>query len=202
MFHHANFDLLFLAQAGFKINPPYFDTQIFYHLMNPNESSKLKDLGLKELEWNKVTNIKDIVVTKEPGRWKEQYLKIGCKNTKGYGWVRKTSLKIYLAQDVKLTRQLYYKALTKGVTNYYNDIERPLIDVILKMELRGMKIDKRQCMELLAKWSEELQGSEEYFTNLSINPRSSKQVSEYITSGHLERYQKRVHFQNAHSKTN
>ena len=180
VFHHANFDLLFLNRNGYKTVEPYFDTKIFYHLIDPYSPNGLKDLGHSILG-KPVTRLENILDSKEPkGRWKDKYTMIGTSNSKGYGWVRTTSLLTYLRQDVSLTRHLYYHALTLGIPKYYYQLEQSLIQVILDMELRGIKIDKAECDLLSINWKEKLDSLEEYFKDLGINPRSPLQVRRYL----------------------
>ena len=176
VFHHANFDLLFLNLNGFKTCPQYFDTQLYFHIQDPYSSSKLKDLGESILKME-VKRLNEIIQTKEePG-----LIKIGCKNTRGYGYVKKEVLESYLRQDVSLTRDLYRYIEKKGITDYYARIEQPIIQPILEMELRGLKIDSKKLKILDFKLSKEIKTLERYFALKQINPRSPVKVREYIS---------------------
>src|SRR3990167_408742 len=157
VFHNANFDLLFLNRAGIKTLPPYFDTQIYWHLDNPHRSSKLKDLG-EELLKEKVTRFKEVIGT-------------GHKK-KPISDVNKDTLEQYLKQDVELTIKLHLLALTRGISEYYRVMELPLIQLVLDAELHGIIINKDKLTELTESYGEITARYEEKFKKINLNPRS------------------------------
>lgn len=172
-FHHANFDLLWLNLNGYPTLEPYFDTHIYHHLLSPLEPSGLKELTKKLLR-KRVTTLKEICEHKDPER--SDYIKIGMDNTKGYGWVRKDKLEQYLTEDVENTASLTDLAFEKGIPEYYWKYEQPLIQIILDMELNGMRVDTNELKFLYSTYRREAQELEEYFKVKDINPRSSVQV--------------------------
>ena len=173
--HNINFDLLFLNQNGFKTKGPYFDTRIFFKILDPYAKSGLKDLGLHHKFIATALRLEDICVYKDKG----DAIKIGCDNHQGYGYVDAVTFEKYLTQDIELTRNLYKKAIEIGISDYYKNIEQPLIKNILDIELRGIKIDKLKCESLYLDVSKELFIYEKYFEDLKLNPRSPKQIREY-----------------------
>src|SRR3990167_10511032 len=164
--HNANFDLLFLARNGLSAIPPYFDTNLYFHYMNPNESSSLKTLGEKTLGVS-VIRFEDLLGA---GR-----------NRKKMTDLSKEEITPYLTQDIELTESLYVMAKDIGVPSYLKEIEFPLIDVILDMELRGFKVNKSVMMGLCNEYSQECRELESYFNSININPRSPKQLSKYLS---------------------
>ena len=174
--HNINFDLLFCHYALIHfVNCEYFDTQIYWHMIEPNQSSRLKDLG-ERLLGRKAVRISDFIQPKEKKGW----VKIGYNTEKGFGYADPLVLKDYLKQDVELTRDLYKLAVKNGIPHYYKEIEQPLIKIIFDMEKRGMNVDLNKANKLLETFKKEQILLEGYFTNLGVNTRSPKQVSKFI----------------------
>lgn len=173
--HNINFDLLFLNKSSLWTKGPYFCTQIYWHLIEPTKSSALKDLAERLLRV-KVKRLEDIVSSKEFSG----SIKIGCPNSKGFGWINLDNLKEYQAQDVELTKGLYKLALQNGISNYYKKIEQPLIEILLKMQLNGIKINVAQLSRLRHNYKVELGRYDNIFSSMGLNPRSPKQVGEAI----------------------
>ncbi|MEK6880495.1 MAG: hypothetical protein AABY22_12840, partial [Nanoarchaeota archaeon] len=141
------------------------------------KSVALKDLGLRYSFIKTSLLLKNLVKQKDIDN---TLVKIGCDNTKGYGFIEPQVLEKYLTQDVELTRKLYNKALEIGIPEYYMKIDQKLIEPILKMELNGFKIDSDKLKILQQDLMIEIEKLGSYFKELNINPRSTKQIGKYM----------------------
>ena len=97
--------------------------------------------------------------------------------------VPKDVLNKYAAGDAGLTLALFdllRAKLPKSMEYLYN-IELQQVPILLRMEQAGMQVDKARAEELLAKWTEEAEGVEEWLKDYGIeNPRSSVQKEEKL----------------------
>ena len=88
----------------------------------------------------------------------------------------------YLANDLVITNRVYksqreYFKTDKEQLELYFMIDEPMISILSKMSLRGIRID----VERMIAWSEEVERKiEEYSKHISFNPRSPQQVKDYL----------------------
>ena len=127
--HNAKFDMMALAEIGINVVGLSFDTMIAAHLLGE------KALALKALAFSKLgiemTPITDLIGT---GSKQIPMSEVGIKKTADYS-----------GADADMTFRLagmFKQELDKqGLTKLFNDVEMPLVPVLLLMERNGIAVD-------------------------------------------------------------
>jgi len=177
--HNAKFDLHVLSNAGIEISRSIDDTMIMAELLTTAEDQKV---GLKALSQR---------VLSEP---MQEYKQV----VEGYADFRDVPLEIaarYATHDVVQTyklyqifaRQLHEK---KELFDLYEKIERPLIQLLCKMEragilldtkfLKNVAIDVMSAIQVVDAKIQSYLDSVGYEGAASFNPLSPKQVGEVL----------------------
>jgi DNA polymerase-1 len=140
--HNAKFDMEALDQCGIKVGGLTFDTMIAAHLIGEN-SLALKSLAFARLGIE-MTPISELV-----GKGAKQ-IDMSRVDIKVAG--------MYSCADADMTFRLAtlleYQLAERGQIKLFNDVEVPLIPVLLDMEINGMAVDT----SVLGKMSEQLGG--------------------------------------------
>jgi DNA polymerase I-like protein with 3'-5' exonuclease and polymerase domains len=171
IFHHFAFDGLVLSNIGITFNHAPHDTLLISHLINENISHSLKKLTKHYLKYDMLKY--------------EDVCGVGRKQIH-FSEVQDKELAIqYAEDDVKYTLQLFnllYPKLNNNMKKAYDNIERPLLLVVLDMHLTGVpvnssKIDlvKSTCVKQRDFYKAKL---EHYMSDVNLN--SSKQLREYF----------------------
>jgi DNA polymerase-1 len=136
MAHNAKFDMEVLGESGINVNGLTTDTMISAHLMGE------KALGLKALAFNKLgvemTPIDNLI-----GKGAKQISmdKVNIKEAADYA-----------AADADMTYRLsavFDKEMEKqGLKKLYQDVEIPLIPVLMEMERNGVAVDVEMLKEM------------------------------------------------------
>lgn len=171
--HNYSFDARVLFLAGYKLKHLPHDTLIISHLLNENESHKLKELVKKYCKYTMLT-YKEVCGT-------------GKKWISFADLTDESIIDEYAGDDAKFTLYLFnilYPKLLKNkdLKECYENIERPLLKVVADMHNHGVPIQKHQiqqielfCRGKKDKYKEKL----EYYMN-DVNINSSKQLREYF----------------------
>ena len=133
--HNLKFDLSILTQNGFVVPKSVADTLLMAHLVWPLEKLSLKDLALTQLQEDR-PHFEDVVQKGED-----------------FSGVRLDKALEYAAADADNTYCLYQKLKPEldkdsGIKNLLNDIEMPLMPILLTMENQGIQIDPKQFADL------------------------------------------------------
>ncbi|MFC1574114.1 DNA polymerase I [Candidatus Latescibacterota bacterium] len=129
--HNAKYDAIILRRNGFTLSPFEFDTMLAAYLIEPG----IRGYGLAKLS--------------------EQYLNRGMqsiteligkgKNQRSFAEVDIESAARYSGDDADVTLQLrniFAPRLEKdGLSGLFNDVEMPLMEVLMDMEMRGVCLD-------------------------------------------------------------
>lgn len=178
--HNLPFDISFLKKSGVNIVGPYYDTYIAYANKYPFKSHRLKDILKNEMGW-KTVELEDIC-------WKE--VEVRKVSKRGKVIIRKKKVKIntsevdrnvlesYNKQDVNGTYELY--KLLGDPTEWVENIEFPIIDIVAMMESSGMYLNRRMLLELEEKYCNELGEIRALYPEINLN--SSKQLREKLVS--------------------
>lgn len=139
---NIKYDALILKRHGIELKGIGFDTMIAAHLLSPDARSyKIDILALEHLNYRMVP-IEDLIGT---GR-----------NQITMDQVELDRTSFYAIEDADIAWQLYSifkdKIEENGINKFYNDIELPMIDIVMEMEFNGSFVDKK----MLNKMSEEL----------------------------------------------
>lgn len=166
--HNAKFEYKRLRENGIELH--YFeDTKGLAYVLG-KDSTHLKDLASSEL-----------------GLHPTEYSEVAADNAANADEQRDAMIDNYEygAADADNTRRLYFKlkreAEAEGVLHVYEDIERPLIPVLARMEERGIGVDtkraKRLSVELSAKRSEALAVAREFMGDINFNSSDQKSAA-------------------------
>lgn len=139
--HNANYDLVILENAGLHVNGVKADTMIAAHLLNE------RDLHLKSLVLGKL-NYEMTTIDKLIGTGKKQ---------KSMADLDIPLVSEYAAADADYTGQLWRhlepQIHVMNQTKIFEEIEMPLVPVLVRMQISGITLDTAHLAEL----SKELQ---------------------------------------------
>ncbi len=166
---NIKFDLLILAQYGLKVKGPIFDTMIAHYLIQPEIRHNLDYLSELYLNYKKVPT--------------EQLIGKKGKNQKTMRQVEPQEIVDYACEDADITFQLkapLAKELEESeLYKLFNEIEMPLLSVLLEMELNGVKIDSNSLNNSAQALSNEIDQLEKDIQELAgeeFNVSSPKQL--------------------------
>lgn len=136
---NIKYDMTVLARHGLSLNAVTFDTMIAAYLVNPTGSRSLDALSLEHLGHKTIT-FKELV-----GTGKKQKL---------FSEVPLDQATNYAAEDADVTYRLVVplkqKLQENNQENLFASIEMPLVGVLTRMELHGVKIDE-DCLNKISK---------------------------------------------------
>ncbi len=170
--HNANFDMMVLMQAGIQINNPKFDTMIAANLCGHNRIG-LKDLAL-ELYRAEMTPITDLIGT---GRKQITMSEVDIDVAGPYA-----------AADADFTYRLWrhFEGELDGhnARSVLQEIEMPLLPVIVEMQRTGMVVETDVLKRFSAALGEEIAQIKQVANNLvggrEFNIASNRQVGEIL----------------------
>ena len=170
--HNMKYDWQFFAKEGIE-TAPCDDTMLMSYVLDGASHSHSMD-NLSEL-YLKHTPIKFNEVA---GKGKSQvtFDKVAIKEALDYA-----------AEDADITLRLYHvlkpRLPREKMVRVYEDIERPLIPIIAKMELEGVKVDPKALHEMSEEFGKKLAALETEIFDLAGHPfniASPKQVGEIL----------------------
>ncbi len=127
---NIKFDALVLSGYGIKLHGPIFDTMVAHYLIQPELRHNLDFLSEIYLGYKKIATSELIGKGKYQTTMRSVDLEV---------------VKEYACEDADFTLQLkplLAKELEAGnVTRLFEEVEMPLLKVLIEMELSGMKID-------------------------------------------------------------
>ena len=128
---NIKFDALILRNHGLKVSGLNFDTLLAAHLINPDSRNlKLESLSFDHLNYRMVP-IEDLI-----GKGRNQI---------SMGEVELEKITFYASEDADIALQLthiFEKKLKKqNLDKFFNEIEMPLLPVLLELEYNGMFVD-------------------------------------------------------------
>lgn len=144
--HNIKFDYEVFKGNGYHLRGIIFDTMIAAYLINPNaRAQRLDELAFTELGIE-MTKIEELI-----GKGKGQIT---------FDLVSTDEASLYACEDADVTLRLYHHLssdLDKGGFNeLMGKIESPLIEVLAKMELAGVKVDIALLSSLSEKFGKRL----------------------------------------------
>ncbi|MEN3041475.1 MAG: DNA polymerase I [Bacteroidia bacterium] len=170
--HNLKYDWVVLAQHGIEMKEPFFDTLLADYLLDPERPHSLEDVARRELDLHKAHSYGDLFV--------------GLK-TRDIRQVPIEKLAAYACQDADLALRLHKvleeKLTAKNLRKLYEEVEGPLLSLLAKMELRGVRIDEAYLHRLNAEYEQELAALEAEAHRLAgetFNINSTKQLSELL----------------------
>jgi len=170
--HNIKYDLLILQRYGVRITPVE-DSMLLSYILHAGEHGQGMDelaeryLGYKPISYDEVTG-----TGKNRLRFDEVDLDKACA---------------YAAEDADITLRLYeyFKPLVfaEKLLTLYETMERPLIQVLARMESTGIKVDLAQLSALSADFASRMQEYEQEIYQLAghhFNVGSPKQLGEVL----------------------
>lgn len=166
------YDLAILKRHGFEINNIDFDTMIASYLLNPAGPHNLDDLSQQHLD-HRTIRYEDVT-----GKGAKQI---------PFAEVPLEAARDYACEDADCTRQLaeiFLPQLKKeGLFDLFKNLEMPLMEVLLKMEMIGVKVDASLLKELSHDFEGRLKKLEEKIVEMAKGPfniNSPKQLGEVL----------------------
>lgn len=171
--HNIKFDVKVLRERGIKTKGIYFDTMIASYLLNPGtRQHNLDALAFTELGFEKIS--------------KENLLGTG-KNKESFDQVSVEKLSNYSCEDADFTNRLANKLLPeikkRKLDKLFFEIEMPLVEVLVDMELLGIKIDSKYLLKISQKLHykiDELQKEIYKQAGTEFNINSTQQLREVL----------------------
>lgn len=170
---NIKYDILVLHKYGIEIKGPVFDTMIAHYLIQPELKHNLDELAIQYLNYDTV---------------KTEAL-IGKKGKKQLSMrdIEVDKVKDYAAEDADITFRLK-PFLEKGlkhekIESLFYDLEMPLLKVLVKMEVEGVKLDKEALAAYSTKLGSLIDKLEKEIINMAgmqFNVASPKQVGEVL----------------------
>lgn len=141
--HNVKYDLTVFKWYGVEFAGQFFDTMLAHYLIDPEGRRNMDSLSAQYLGYAPV-QIEDLIGKKG-------------KNQLNMSEVEVEKVKEYAVEDADITLQLknaFTPLITKRkVEKVFNEVETPLVKVLLDMEYEGVRIDKN----FLNEYSKELE---------------------------------------------
>ena len=192
---NLKFDLKILSRYGVISQGPYWDTMIAHYLINPEQRHGLDYVAQAYLGY-KPMPIEDLIGT----RGKKQLT---------MGQINSEKVLPYAAEDADVTLRLYEALKPEIEANddlrrLFYDMEMPLMEVLLKMEQEGVKLDALLLKNVVAEMEDNLGTLEQEIHNCAGEPfniGSPKEVGEVLFD-HLKLVEKPAKTPSGQYRTN
>ncbi|MGE0172022.1 MAG: DNA polymerase I [Oligoflexales bacterium] len=170
--HNMKFDVAMLHNAGLDVSQPYFDTMVASYLVDPNTKGHSLDYCcLKWFRYQKIA-IDKLLTNKKTGSMLDVPL---------------PQLSQYACEDADFTFRLFLVLREQisqlGLTRVFEDIEMPLIPVLLEMEKTGVYIDTsflEAMSQKLGTYADSLQKEIYELGQTEFNINSPKQLQHVL----------------------
>lgn len=165
---NLNYDLTILRRLGFEVRGVGFDTMIASYVIDPSGSHGLDAMASLHLDHDTIKYAD--VVGKGAGQM-------------NFTEVEPESARDYACEDADVALRLAgifkKKIEEEGLSELYYDVEMPLIDVLVDMQLAGMKLDRQKLVDFGKEFQGELDDLEGKIHKLAgeeFNINSPKQL--------------------------
>ncbi len=170
--HNAKFDMLMLRRAGIELEGLAFDTMIAAQLLGKQAS------GLKDLAFN-LLGVEMTEITELIGSGRGQIT---------FDYVPLDRAGPYAAADADMTLRLHERftadlAAVPRIRQIFDDIEMPLVPVLVAMEWAGIKVDVATLQSLSATLLQRIQTIEQQIyehAGYRFNIGSGQQLSDVL----------------------
>ena len=167
--HNVKYDLTLLKRHGFSLKGLEGDTMIASYLLDPNRRTHGLDELAEEILGHRMISYREVT----------QKLKKG----ESFARVPLEEAKVYACEDAHVTYLLYEyfwpRLKEEGLWRVFEEIERPLIFVLARMEMAGVRVDVPYLEALSQELAGELKELEEKIFALAgerFNLNSSRQL--------------------------
>ncbi|MGB1888612.1 MAG: DNA polymerase, partial [Akkermansiaceae bacterium] len=146
--HNLKFDLAIMLSHGIQVSGPFFDTMLAHTLAAPEQKHSMDSLSENLLGYSpiKLVDLFSGEQNEEDDLFAAAAKKKASKGELDPSELPITILAEYAAEDADVTLQLYHKLLPKLKTldalPVIEDIESPLLPVLVAMENEGISMDQ------------------------------------------------------------
>lgn len=170
---NSKFDIFILKRYNIEVSPLVFDTMVASYIINPDDKHNLDALSRKYLNYSPIS------ITSLIGEKKSEQISMREVNPE--------KVAVYAAEDAdlafKLTKKLAEIIKNENLNYLANEIEFPLVKVLVDMEYFGVSIDKYILNEISKIIELELNKLYKEITNevgYDFNIDSPKQLGEAL----------------------
>ena len=169
---NLKYDMLLLAQLGIEVAAPE-DVMLLSYALDAGRGGHGMDALSEKWLGHSPISIKELL-----GAGKKAIT---------FDFVPVADAVKYAAEDADITLRLWQilkpRLVAEGQTSLYERLERPLIDVIMKMEQRGISVDRQILSRLSGEFAQKAAGIEAEIHELAgrpFNVASPKQLGEIL----------------------
>lgn len=170
---NIKYDILVLHKYGISVKGPVFDTMIAHYLIQPELKHNLDELAIQYLNYDTVKT--------------EELIGKKGKNQLSMRNIEVERVKDYACEDADVTLRLkpFLEKLLKDeqITSLFYDLEMPLLLVLVKMEIAGVKLDVDALKEYSIELTTQINKLEKAIIEMAgmdFNVGSPKQVGEVL----------------------
>jgi DNA polymerase-1 len=170
---NIKYDWMVLRRHGVELNGVAFDTMLASYLINPTKRAhNLDQIALDYLDY-KTTSYKDIVdKTKKEMTFADVPLEKAVP---------------YACEDADITLMAYHilRPLLEsaGLSGLFEQVEMPLVPVLMKMEMTGIRVDTEKLLGLSKLFESQLNDLEDHIYSVAgeeFNIKSSQQLGQIL----------------------
>ncbi len=170
---NLKYDLHILSNYGIGVKGPLFDTMVAHFILKPDQKHNLSVLAEQYLDYSMV-RIEQLIGEKGKGQ-------------RSFRSVDPELAREYAGEDADITLQLALKFTEligkEGYSGLSEDIEMPLVRVLMKMEHHGVRLDLKALKEFAAELREGILSVEERIyraAGIEFNIGSPRQLGEVL----------------------
>ncbi len=170
--HNIKYDMIVLSHYNIKVGGQLFDTMIADYILYPERPHKMDTLAESYLKY-KTIHYEDIVGSGRTQKTMREVSPLSVVN--------------YAAEDADVTLKLKHllepELQQRGLTRLFEDIEMPLVRVLMRMETYGARIDTVALKETSTLFTEKMLAIENEIHTIAgteLNISSPKQIGELL----------------------
>lgn len=187
--HNLKFDLAIMLSHGIQVATPFFDTMLAHTLAAPEQKHSMDSLSENLLGYSPIKLV-DLFSGQQDEE--DDLFAAAAKKKASKGELDPSELPIkilaeYAAEDADVTLQLYHKLIPElkkiNVLSVMEDIESPLLPVLVAMENEGISLDQSVLDEVGKVLTEKIKTLSkviEESAGRSFNLNSPKQLGEIL----------------------
>jgi DNA polymerase I len=170
---NIKYDWIVLLRCGICLDGVSFDTMLASYLINPSKRAHGLDQMAMDLLSHKTIAFSDVVGKKT--------------GAEIFAQVRLEHAVPYACEDADLTLKIKNILLPKleeiGLTQLFETVEMPLIQVLMRMEMRGIRVDENMLRQLSKNFEQQIDELDQQIYALAgeeFNIKSSQQLGSIL----------------------